>query len=300
LEKISITHFTPPSLGAFLSPIIKARKFDQKNGLEIDYHPLPPDAYISSFNSGQYQVSASAAAMTVGLANTRGVDIVNLFNVFDFWCAVVTSRPDIKTVKDLENHDIAAAKGTISYIMFEWLAKQQGADVSKIAVVNTATPGLIGYAMAERSAAVQLWEPAYTILKARKPSIVTLDLKLPESWKAFAHSSTIPYQGVAAHRKWVEEHPELVEKLFKTYQEAGEWLVAHPDEAAPIILPKGSAEEQQAISRLIRAKDRLGLNVMWARDMRNEIEALYKIGLDTGYLSKMPTSATIFDPSAKK
>ena len=48
--------------------------------------------------------------------------------------------------------------------MFEWLAKRQGVDVSKIQVVNTATPGLIGFALADRADAVQLWEPAYTIL----------------------------------------------------------------------------------------------------------------------------------------
>jgi len=53
---------------------------------------------------------------------------------------VVTSRSDIKTVKDLEGKDIAAAKGTTNYVMFEWFARQLGADPSKFSVVNTATP----------------------------------------------------------------------------------------------------------------------------------------------------------------
>lgn len=297
-EKVSIAHFSPPSLGAFLSPVIKAQKFDEKNGLLIEYKPLPPDAYISAFNSGQYQVSASAAAMTVGLANTRGVDIVYLFNVFDFWCTVVTSNANIKTTKDLEGRDIAAAKGTISYVMFEWLATHQGTDVNKISVISTATPGLVGYAVAERSTAVQLWEPAYTILKAKKSDIKMLDLKLSETWRSFAQSDTIPYQGVAAHRKWIEENPQLVEKLYKTYKEAGEWLVANPEKAAALILPKAPAEEQQAIARLIGSKDRLALNVMWARDMKKEIDALYKIGMNTGYLGKVPGPETIYEPSA--
>lgn len=297
LEEISIAHFSPPSLGAFMSPIIKARKFDEKNGLLIDYHPLPPDAYISAFNSGQYQVSSSAAAITVGLANTRGVDIVNLFNVFDFWCTVVTSDPEIKTVKDLEGHDIAAAKGTISYVMFEWLAKHQGADLSKVSVLNTGTAGLVGYAMAGRASAVELWEPAYSIVTSRKPSIKTLDLKLEDTWMTLTQTRSIPYQGVAAHRKWAEEHPQLVDKLYETYKEAGEWLVANPDEAAALILPKGSTEEQHAIAQLIRAPNRLKLNVGWAWDMRKEIHAVYKIGVDTGYLPQAPSGGTIFNPT---
>ena len=77
----------------------------------------------------------------------------------DYWGAIVTSRPEIKTVKDLEGKDIAAAKGTTNYVMFEWLARQLGADPTKFKVVNTATPGLVGYALADRATAVQLWEP---------------------------------------------------------------------------------------------------------------------------------------------
>ena len=35
LEKLTIVIFTPPSLGALLPPVIKAQKFDEKNGLDI-------------------------------------------------------------------------------------------------------------------------------------------------------------------------------------------------------------------------------------------------------------------------
>ena len=40
--------------------------------------------------------------LTVGLADVRGVKVKYLFNLFDYWGAVVTSRPEIKTLKDLE------------------------------------------------------------------------------------------------------------------------------------------------------------------------------------------------------
>ena len=99
-----------------------------------------------------------------------------LFNLFDFWGAVVTSRPDVKTLKDLEGKDLAAAKGTTNYVMFDWFARQLGADTSKFSVINTATPGLIGYALADRAAAVQLWEPAYTTLLSKKADMRTIDL----------------------------------------------------------------------------------------------------------------------------
>ncbi len=66
--------------------------------------------------------------LIVGLGATRGIKTSYLFNLFDYWGTVVTSRPDIKTLADLKGKQLAAAKGTTNYSMFAWLAKQQGVD----------------------------------------------------------------------------------------------------------------------------------------------------------------------------
>src|SRR6202011_3825033 len=177
-EPVSIVVFGPPSLGAFLPPVIKAQKLDEKNGLAIKFEERTPDAYTAQFNSGEFQLGGSASLLTVGLADIRGVKVTYLFNLFDFWGAVITSRADVKTLKDLKGKDIAAAKGTTNYVMFDWFARQLGADTTKFQVINTATPGLIGYSMADRAAAVQLWEPAYTTLLSKKSDMRTIDLSI--------------------------------------------------------------------------------------------------------------------------
>jgi NitT/TauT family transport system substrate-binding protein len=294
LDKVSIVVFGPPSLGAFLQPVIKQFKLDEANGLAIDFAERTPDAYAAQFNSGEFQVGGSAAVLTVGLADARGVKVAYLFNLFDYWGAVVTSRPDVKTLKDLEGKDLAAARGTTNYIMFDWFARQQGVDLSKVSVVNTATPGLIGYALADRAAAIQLWEPAYTTLMSKKPGMRTLDLEIGKYWQAFAKSRSIPYLGVAAHVSWIEQHRDLVPKLFETYKAAAAWLVAHPDDAAKLISPKGSAEDQQAIADLIKANDRLGLNIRWAADLRADIERVYAAGRSTGFLPADPAPSSVY------
>ena len=69
---------------------------------------------------------------------------------------MVTSRDSVKTLKDLEGKELAAARATTNYEMFEFFAKQQGVDLAKFKVVNTATPGLISYAIADRADAVQI------------------------------------------------------------------------------------------------------------------------------------------------
>ena len=236
-EPVSIVVFGAPSLGALLPPVIKAQKLDEKNGLAIKFEERTPDAYTAQFNSGEFQVGGSAALLTVGLADARGVKVTYLFNLFDFWGAVVTSRPDVKELKDLESKDLAAAKGTTNYVMFDWFARQLGADTGKFSVINTATPGLVGYAMADRASAIQLWEPAYTTLISKKPDIRTIDIKIADSWKKFTGSSSIPYLGVAAHVAWAEKNKNLIPKLFAAYREAAEWVAANPEAASKLILP---------------------------------------------------------------
>src|SRR4051812_10522227 len=140
LDKVTIVIFGAPSLGAFLPPVIKARKLDEANGLDINFQERTPDAYATQFNSGEFKVGGSAAMLTVGLADTRGIKVKYLFNLFDFWGTIVTSRPAIQSLKDLEGKQLAAARATTNYVMFEFFAKKLGVDVSKISVVNTATP----------------------------------------------------------------------------------------------------------------------------------------------------------------
>jgi NitT/TauT family transport system substrate-binding protein len=294
--KLSIVIFSPPSLGAFMPPVIKARKFDEANGLDISFQERTPDAYTAQFNSGEFKIGGSASLMTIGLAGIRGVKVRYLFNLFDFWGAVVTSRPNVRTLKDLEGKELAGARATTNYVMFEFFAKKLGVDVNKIKVVNTATPGLVGYALADRADAVQIWEPAYTLLLAKKPSIRTLDSGIDRIWKEFAGGTRIPYLGIGAHADWADANPALVAKLYATYKAAAEWIAANPDAAAPLTVPGASADDIKSMTTLIRANDRLAMNLVKASEIRSEIEAVYEAGIDVGYFPSMPSIDTIGKP----
>jgi NitT/TauT family transport system substrate-binding protein len=294
LDKLSIVIFSAPSLGAFMPPVIKARKLDQANGLDITFQERTPDAYTAQFNSGEFKIGGSASLLTIGLADARGVKVKYLFNLFDFWGTVVTSRPEVKTLKDLEGRQLAGARATTNYVMFEFLAKKLGVDVSKIQVVNTATPGLVGYALADRADAVQIWEPAYTLLLAKKPGIRTLDIGIEQIWKAFAGGTRISYLGVGAHADWAEQNPALVARLYATYQAAAEWIAKNPDEAAPLVAPGASAQDVKSMATLIRSNERLAMSLVPANDIRNEIEAVYRAGIDVGYFPALPSSTTVY------
>jgi NitT/TauT family transport system substrate-binding protein len=292
--KITIVVFGFPSLGAFMPPVIKAKKLDAAHGLDIEFVERPPDAYTTQFNSGEFKVGGSAAVLTVGLAEARGVKVKYLFNLFDFWGTVVTSRPEVKTVKDLEGKQLAAASSTTNFIMFQFFAKKLGMEPAKVQVVNTAPPGLVGYALADRADAIQLWEPAYTLLKAKKPDIRMVDTDINKTWKSFAGGERIPYLGVAAHDDWIAANQALIPKLYATYKDAGDFIAKNPEEAAALIAPKSTPADRDALVSLIKANDRLGMNVIPAGEVGKQIDAVYKAGVDVGYFKAMPSNNTIY------
>jgi len=294
LEKLTIVIFAPPSLGALLPPVIKAQKLDEKNGLDITFQERTPDAYAAQFNSGEFKVGGSASLTTLGLADVRGVKVKYLFNLFDYWGAVVTSRDSVKTLKDLEGKDLAGARSTTNYQMYDFFAKRQGVDISKIKVVNTAPPGLISYAIADRADAVQIWEPAYTLMMTKKPSIRTLDLNIAKTWKDFG-GGTIPYLGVGAHADWADANPGTVQKLYTTYKAAVEWVQKNPDEAAPLLAKGAPPEELKALAAMIKSNERLAMKLTKASEVRKDIEAVYKAGMDINYLPSMPSAASVYD-----
>ncbi len=64
-------------------------------------------------------------------------------------------------------------------------------------------------------------------------------------------------------------------------------MTAHPDEASKLIAPKGTPDDQQAIAELIRANDRLGMNIRWASDVAKEIKSVYAAGKSIAFLPRI-------------
>lgn len=292
--KMEMVVFAPPSLGAFLPPIIEKFELDKKNGLDLEFVQRPPGAYNTQFNSGEFKLGGSAALLSVANAKLRGVDVQYLFNIFDYFGVIVTDDPDIKSTADLKGKTVAAATATTNYAMFRWLLQKQGVDPNGIEVVNTAPPGLISYMLAGRADAVQMWEPAYSVLKAQKPEIRALDLGVENTWHAFADSERIPYLGIAAHADWAKEHAAEIPALIQTYKDAADWVLSNPDEAAEIIAAGIKGGEPAVIADLIRDNGRLALQVVPASELTTEIDAVFKAGVDLGYLAQMPDNSIIY------
>jgi hypothetical protein len=58
-------------------------------------------------------------------------------------------------------------------------------------------------------------------------------------------------------------------------------------------------DDQKAIAELIRANDRLGMNVQWASDVAKEINLVYAAGKSISFLPADPAASTIYRAAGK-
>ena len=133
---------------------------------------------------------------------------------------------------------------------------------------------------------MQIWEPAYTLLhrqEARHPHRSTSASRRPGRRSPAA--ARIPYLGVGAHADWADQNPALVAKLYATYKAAAEWIAEESRRGARRWWRRGAtADDVKAMAALIRANERLGHEpCVGASEIRKEIEAVYKAGIDVGY-----------------
>jgi len=292
LPACEIVAFTPPSVGSFLTPIIEKRGLDVKNGVQIKWVMKPSKAYNLGYASGEFKVGSSAALLSEALRRVKGVKTVYLFGTFDYFGAVLSRDPSIKRLKDLEGKKFAADKVTTNYAMFEYFAKKEGVDLQKLDTLSAGSSALMTYLTAGRVDAIQLWEPAFTQIMVEQPGKYH-PIFYHKLWKKYTGLDVSPYLGVAAHEDWIKQNPSVVQKLYNTFKEAERWLWANEEEGARII-----AEENKlplsAIQILLKKKDQLGLNVVPAEKVEKEIYEVFKAGLETKAIEKLPDSGIIY------
>ncbi|HKI63550.1 MAG TPA: ABC transporter substrate-binding protein [Burkholderiales bacterium] len=297
--KLDLPVFPVPSLSNFTPPIIKAKKFDHANGLDINFVVKAARSYRTDFASGTNKVGGSGTVLAdVAKLTEKGVSTVYLFNVFDFWGTVVVSAAsNIHSLKDLEGRTLAAALPTTNYAMFRYFAQAAGVDLSKLAVQGSTVPGLVALAAAGRVDAVQMWEPARSVLTYGNNKYRSLDII--RAWKKKTGGDAIPYLGVAAHREWVAGHKAEIQRLYRTYDMAAKFVKEHPADAASIISDASNGKLKRDMLVALIKSDRLGLSVYWGAKRAGAAAKIFQAAVTSHYLERMPPESVLYDGGGK-
>lgn len=289
---IEIGAFSPPSLGAFLPPVITEAQLDVKHGIKVTWTLKPPKAYNMGYFSGEFKVGASGALLNDAIRRVKGHKTVWLFNTFDYFGTVLSRDPAIKTLKDLEGRKLAASKVTTNYAMYRYFAKKEGVDLDKIDTLSASVPALLTFLTAERVDAVQLWEPAFTKIMVERPGKY-FPIFYHKFLKKYAGVDVCPYLGVSAHESWIKENPGMIQKIYNSFKDAEKWIWEHPSEAAEIIAKKCKIPVK-AIQELLKHNERLRLNVVPAEKIEREVFEVFKMANWEGHIKKLPDRGIIY------
>lgn len=293
LPEVKIGTWLPPSISAVINPLIKAKEFDKKNGVVILFDEKEGRAARAGFASGQNQVDGSGAYLNHAQFRLKGMKNKILFNVYDYYGAVLTEKKSLKKLTDLAGKKVGVAKHTTNYRFFVYFAKRTGLNLDKVEQQSSTLDGMIGLLIAGRVDAVQLWEPALSAVEHKAPGRFHR-IEYDQVWPALTGRRVIPYIGVAAHEGWIKENKSIIPKLFAAYKDAESFLSKNPDEAARVIA-KGFKLPKEVIGSVI-AKDRLRVRVGWAKDMLDDFDAVWKAGHEAGVLEGIPDSGIFYHP----
>lgn len=293
LPTIRVSAFNPPSLGSYIPPIIRARGLDRANGFALEMAYKPSDTYQVDFASGQDQVGGSSTFISEARRASQGVEIICLFTVFDYFGALITSNPQIKTFKDLEGKQLAADTPTTLWAMGQWFLTKSGVEMAKVKVISQGAPAMVVSIQANRVDAVFVSEPTYSVIM-RGPNASQLHSVVADNalWKQLTGLPTLPLLGVSVHKSWLAKNPAQAQALYNAYKQAAEWAIANPPDAAKIIA-EATKLNPVPLEDALRS-GRLGLRVQPAVNGKDTILAALQMAVQTKQVEKVPSAETFF------
>jgi NitT/TauT family transport system substrate-binding protein len=293
LPTITVSAFNPPSLGSFIPPIIKAKSLDKANGFTLEMAYKPSDTYQVDYASGHDLVGGSATFISEARRASQGVETICLFNVFDYFAAVITANPQIKIFKDLEGKEIAADTPTTIWGMGQWFLTKSGVDMSKVRVISQGSPAMVVSIQANRVDAVFVSEPTYSVImhgpNAGQLHSVVADQVL---WKRLTGLSTLPLLGVAVHKSWLARNKDQAQALYAAYKQAVDWAMANPADAARTI-SEATKLNARALEDALKS-GRLGLHVQPAVNGKDTILAALQLAVQAKQVEKVPAADAFF------
>jgi len=208
--------------------------------------------------------------------------------------AVITGDPAIKSITDLKGKSIAADMGSSEYQVLALYGKKHGVEFGKdVTVVQAGPPLARTQLQAKRVDAAMTWEPSATLTLRDNPQYRTI-LTGDVAWKAIAKADG--WELVLAVREdFLKRRPDAVPRLLRMFQDGQRFIKTNIDEADRIVvgtvkLPPGVLKEAVASGRMV-----YDVQPAWEGE-RAAIWEMFKVAVDTGYLSKLPDEGAIYKP----
>ncbi|MEE6136066.1 aliphatic sulfonate ABC transporter substrate-binding protein [Mycobacterium sp. 050128] len=185
--------------------------------------------------------STAGSAALVARANGSPIKVVDLYAGGEWTGLLVTKDSPITSVADLKGKKVAVTKGTDPYYFLLQSLATAGLSPSDIEIVNLQHAD--GKTALERGN-VDAWS-------GLEPFIAQT-IQQQGSRFIYRNPSFNSYGVLDAREDFIADHPDALQAVVNSYQEARKWAKAHPDQLAALLASQANIALSVAQEELTR------------------------------------------------
>lgn len=294
--KIRVGSLTLPVFAPIIINIMKAQKFDTKNGFEAEVQVYPSfSAYYAGLATGEIDTLIGGPTYFQKL-RLEGVPlqiVATGATLADL--VIITKDPVIKSLADLKGKQLAADMGSGQFQILSIYAKSKKMDLAKdMTLVNANFAVARAQLAAGRVDAAMIIEPIATMMMKDDPSLKII-FNANDGWKEIA--GTTGWELVYAMREdAIKKTSDAPKKFVAALGDVTKYLRTDPDGADKIAvetvkLPPGILKEAVLAKRWdFDAKP------AWDATERKSIWDTFERAVAAGFHPKLPDEAIIYAP----
>ncbi|ERS81085.1 hypothetical protein Q672_07150 [Marinobacter sp. EVN1] len=198
----------------------------KSDGTEINWVlSLGSNRALEYLNSSSVHFGSTAGLSAV-LAKANGAPIktVYVYSQPEWTALVVPEGSSIGSIEDLKGKKVAATKGTDPYLFLLRALQSKGLTKRDVDIINLQHPD-------GRTALVRGDVDAWAGLD---PHMAAAQLQ-DNARLIYRNISFNTYGFLNVNEAFLEEHPETVRRVISVYEQAREWVLNNPDQAAEIL-----------------------------------------------------------------
>ena len=292
--KLKIGTLGSPSTSIWMVSVLQAKRFDLKNGIDIEWVEQPTTAAVyNDFAAGSYKV-ATGGVISYANQYARGVKskLFATYQIFGTSVIVHTERaPNINVLKDLNGKEIAAPLASENTKAMDIYLKWAGVDIKSLNIKNFEQPGVVAELKSPTGSAVAgiVFSQVPTRLIMDEPKkfkdLISAD-DLDSLWRQKTGTDYHWLLGWVAHDDFAKDNKELLQRTHNAMKETIDWFNKNSEEALQIVAAK-TKESIPVLRETLKAK-RVRFLQLTAESQEKPMLELFKLGVDIGMIAKLP------------
>lgn len=242
-EKIRLdyAHYSPTSL--VLHEFGWVEDLFEEEGIDVEWAFSQGSNKALEFlnsNSVDFGSTAGAAAL-ISKTNGSPIETVYIFSKPEWTALVTNASSEIQSVEDLKGKRVAATIGTDPYIFLLRALDAHGLSADDIELVN----------LQHGDGAVSLTQNQVDAWAGLDPHMAKLELD-QQADLFFREPDFNTYGFLNVRSDFLAKYPEYVEAVIGLYEQARQWIIDNPIEAATLISQKAEISRDVAEKQLER------------------------------------------------